>query len=700
MYTLSTFLVGHELRLSETQILASGSVAFDTVHFDFDDNWAGLSKVALFWGADGNAYGSMVDAEGNAAVPWEALADAGRIKFGVYGVTGSGDNAVRATSTLIHYKLPEGAWTEDGQQPTPAEQTIIEQAIAAIQSAVENLDREPIIRDGIWYTWDIHADDYVSTGVAATGPQGPQGQQGPTGDVTPAAQQAVSDAQAAAAAAAGSATDAAGSASAASGSAAAAATSAQNAEDTAAEIEQKLDSTSAYGEVGPVPIASIPDALPLDAVKLVVDIEPVQSGSGDPSPTNVRPISNWAGANVTRTGKNLWGFGDQSFTREKTFNFQTPIPAGTYMFSAVVTSTAPDTCNIVFLDGDGGTYSKYISHSSSRTSITSAFVTTKPITMIALRSARNYSESSGIDATYADIQLELGSAATSYEPYQGNTYNITFPSAAGTVYGGTLDMVNGKLQVYPYFASYNGETLVGPWISSMDKYVEGATPTIGAQVVDMGGTPITYDLTPQQIALLRGNNTIFADCGNTTVGFWRDDSLSINKAIAERAYGRQQGEALADKLDATQSDIAIIIEGNQTTHTGGVAVGEYVIVRNSAISGITDGLYKAVQAIPANTAIDSTYLAAVDGGGLNELNASMIKVATVSGTTSAGGNISTNGDVTDFIVISAYSSSGDNIVPWLSKEGVWYLRAINESGGTMRVVTNTQMTITYLYIDA
>lgn len=185
MYTLSTFLVGHELRLSETQILASGSVAFDKVHFDFDDNWAGLSKVALFWGADGNAYGSMVDADGNAAVPWEALATGGRIKFGVYGVTGSGDNAVRATSTLIHYKLPEGAWTEDGQTPTPAEQTIIEQAIAAIQSAVENLDREPIIRNGIWYTWDIHADDYVSTGVSAIGPQGQQGPKGDTGDTGP-----------------------------------------------------------------------------------------------------------------------------------------------------------------------------------------------------------------------------------------------------------------------------------------------------------------------------------------------------------------------------------------------------------------------------------------------------------------------------------------------------------------------------------
>lgn len=170
MYTLNTFLLGHELRLYETQTLASGSVAFDKVHFDFDESWAGLSKVALFWGADGNAYGSMVDAEDTAVVPWEALATGGRIKFGVYGVTGSGDNAVRATSTLIYYKLPEGAWTEDGQQPTPAEQTIIEQAIAAIQSAVENLDREPIIRNGIWYTWDINVNDYVSTGVSAIGP--------------------------------------------------------------------------------------------------------------------------------------------------------------------------------------------------------------------------------------------------------------------------------------------------------------------------------------------------------------------------------------------------------------------------------------------------------------------------------------------------------------------------------------------------
>ena len=43
------------------------------------------------------------------------------------------------------------------------------------------------------------------------------------------------------------------------------------------------------------------DDFPID--ELVVEIKPIQSGSGIPSPTNVRPISGWTGVNVTRTGK-------------------------------------------------------------------------------------------------------------------------------------------------------------------------------------------------------------------------------------------------------------------------------------------------------------------------------------------------------------------------------------------------------------
>ena len=54
-------------------------------------------------------------------------------------------------------------------------------------------------------------------------------------------------------------------------------------------------------------IASFPDGADSIPMKdVLVHIEPVQAGSGDPSPENVRPITGWTGAKVTRTGKNLW----------------------------------------------------------------------------------------------------------------------------------------------------------------------------------------------------------------------------------------------------------------------------------------------------------------------------------------------------------------------------------------------------------
>lgn len=98
------------------------------------------------------------------------------------------------------------------------------------------------------------------------------------------------------------------------------------------------------------------------------------------------------------------------------------------------------------------------------------------------------------------------------------TYPITWQSA-GTVYGGTLDVLTGKLRVYPYYASYNGETLVGPWISSMDAYAPGTTPTIGAQVVDMGGVAAEYQLTARLISSLAGENNLWADTGDVDVTY-------------------------------------------------------------------------------------------------------------------------------------------------------------------------------------
>lgn len=54
-------------------------------------------------------------------------------------------------------------------------------------------------------------------------------------------------------------------------------------------------------------IVHITDALAAPAVDLSVAINLVQSGSGDPSPDNVRPIMGWTGLNLMKTGANIWG---------------------------------------------------------------------------------------------------------------------------------------------------------------------------------------------------------------------------------------------------------------------------------------------------------------------------------------------------------------------------------------------------------
>ena len=48
----------------------------------------------------------------------------------------------------------------------------------------------------------------------------------------------------------------------------------------------------------PTDIASFNDDTANPMPSLEISIEPVQSGSGDPSPSNVRPISGWSGAKI------------------------------------------------------------------------------------------------------------------------------------------------------------------------------------------------------------------------------------------------------------------------------------------------------------------------------------------------------------------------------------------------------------------
>lgn len=294
------------------------------------------------------------------------------------------------------------------------------------------------------------------------------------------------------------------------------------------------------------PIVSITDGADGIPVKsLVVGIEPVQSGSGDPSPDNVRPITGWTGAQVTRCGKNLFnvdapnlvdgyitttGFSNSN-PKAKTVYIQIK-PSTTYTVSklvgqrfAIATAPTPPSNGVDFTLRNAGTATQ------SQKTITSSANDAYLWAWCYLQDTDTVT----LEEMLASVQLEIGSTATAYEPYQGETYDITFPSEAGTVYGGSLDVTNGVLTVdRAQIASYAGETLPGEWISDRDVYAEGTAPTTGAQVVYTLATPQTYTLTPTEvITTLLGFNNLWADTGDVQEMAYRADT----KLYIDRVYG-------------------------------------------------------------------------------------------------------------------------------------------------------------------
>lgn len=204
---------------------------------------------------------------------------------------------------------------------------------------------------------------------------------------------------------------------------------------------------------------------------LSVPFLPVQSGTGDPSPSNVRPISGWTGANATRTGKNLcprntmrtshsgidYTVTDEgirvhgtatagSYSWTSGMDYSTSwlkLPAGTYTFSVTdMFGTNQLDGYIVFMgwDVDGAELSTFTLHNATKTrTVTFA----KNVGLYYGMFVKN-----GLTVdTVVKIQTELGSTATAYEPFVGQTYPISWQSEAGTVYGGTLDALTGVLTV-------------------------------------------------------------------------------------------------------------------------------------------------------------------------------------------------------------------------------------------------------------
>lgn len=177
------------------------------------------------------------------------------------------------------------------------------------------------------------------------------------------------------------------------------------------------------------------DAVPFKS--LTAQILPIQSGTGTPSPSNPRPISGTSVLNVTRTGANLFPFETVSGTTyaEKSISLE----ASTYTLSLVASGNSSTQMRTIFQYTDNSYGGECLFNKDTREAKTVTL--TKPVKALLFYAADNYPSSVGFTFEYSDIQLELGSTVTTYEPYTGSTYPVPLGQ---TVYGGSADVVGGR----------------------------------------------------------------------------------------------------------------------------------------------------------------------------------------------------------------------------------------------------------------
>lgn len=306
---------------------------------------------------------------------------------------------------------------------------------------------------------------------------------------------------------------------------------------------------------------------------------------------NIRPISGWTGAKLTRCGKNLCpgieiglayinadgsDYASSDYKRTK----KIPITDGTiYSYSSDDGSLPND---VHFWDKNGNwltVYNDGIARINNRPE-GAAYM------------AFNYYQKG-----LSWVQVEIGSTCTAYEPYQGDTYAADFGQ---TVYGGTLDWQTGVLTADRAFYTFDGsEAFINPdwpnpyayvvwnllpgsvnygWDETADAHcshytvssigyiysnaIAGFTVYDGSHSVFSSpthttldafksylaaqyaaGTPVqvcyklaepqTIQLTPQEIKAIKGINTLYSNAQELTV-IGRVDTMYQLSKLAER----------------------------------------------------------------------------------------------------------------------------------------------------------------------
>jgi len=366
------------------------------------------------------------------------------------------------------------------------------------------------------------------------------------------------------------------------------------------------------------------DPSPVDS--LITNIEPVQGGTGDPSPSNPCIISGYTGVHIYNAGSDLLsditfssgyydadGSAKSSNNLKKTNEYIPVTPGVDYAVQAIISF-------------GGEARLRVHEYDSNQTWLRQVYVD------FALKGNFSAIWTASQDASYIRFSIPLYASIGCYE--NAFMYSIDWQTDVGIVYGGYVDVTRGKLIVdrasidlgnidwvkhdtrhYYYFdksdakpaptngtiisGAYCSDYIVGSYMDPYDNRIENCigvsinsrfaiydtyaatndlsaasfkTYVTGKQFVYPLADPIEYDVTPYQIALLQGQNNIWADTGDVTVGYYNGQTVGIPYITG--TYG-ETGET---------GPGAEFISGTQAAST------RFWTGTSSSITELTDGL--------------------------------------------------------------------------------------------------------------
>lgn len=456
------------------------------LHIDATGEWEGLTIRAFWHVPDGKDPASSLVTDGSVAVPASVTAQPGN---GCITFEGS-DGTRTVTSADLRYRVAANSGTEDGSLPepgTPAWQELVdavhtdataaEQAKTdaqtaaseaatsagnAAQSAQEAADSLQELKDGI-AAGDFKGEKGDKGDTGPVGPQGEQGPQGPTGATGATGPQGETGPR---------------------GEQGPRGIQGERGPQGAQGPKGDTGDTGPQGPQGPVGPAGadgkdgtqIDDTtVGLDAwsSKHIVDMlcppldetgnpaqcypvaayplgvtaswEPVQEGSGEPSPDNIRPISGRETVSVERCGENLidsarvvevsapYGLTVQYVSGKITISGIYSNPSATVSFTFMSLSyRLPPTTEFMLLG---------LKTSGCKTDGV-RFTNNKARDRIAI-DIKECTNGEKVEISFYLIAYVGTTAPTTYAPYTGQTATLTLPR---TIYGGTVDAVTGEGQ--------------------------------------------------------------------------------------------------------------------------------------------------------------------------------------------------------------------------------------------------------------